>query len=82
MNYRNKLMSLSLIALAVFSACTNEMENGTHPGKGDQRLSFAVSMGGTNAWKPTAARVPAVGFHAFVPPILTATLKRWSPFPG
>ena len=54
MNYRNKLMSLSLIALAVFSACTNEMENGTHPGKGDQRLSFAVSMGGTNAWKPTA----------------------------
>lgn len=40
MNYRNKLMSLSLIALAVFSACTNEMENGTHPGKGDQRLSF------------------------------------------
>lgn len=54
MNYRNKLMSLSLIALAVFSACTNEMENGTHPGKGDQRLNFAVSMGGTNAWKPTA----------------------------
>lgn len=54
MNYRNKLMSLSLIARAVFSACTNEMENGTHPGKGDQRLSFAVSMGGTNAWKPTA----------------------------
>ena len=54
MNYRNKLMSLSLIALAVFSACTNEMENGTHPGKGDQRLSFAVSMGGTNVWKPTA----------------------------
>ena len=54
MNYRNKLMSLSLIALAVFSACANEMENGTHPGKGDQRLSFAVSMGGTNAWKPTA----------------------------
>lgn len=54
MNYRNKLMNLSLIALAVFSACTNEMENGTHPGKGDQRLSFAVSMGGTNAWKPTA----------------------------
>lgn len=54
MTARKKLMSLSLIALAVFSACTNEMENGTHPGKGDQRLSFAVSMGGTNAWKPTA----------------------------
>lgn len=54
MNYRNKLMNLSLIALAVFSACSDEVENGTHPGKGDQRLSFAVSMGGTNAWKPTA----------------------------
>lgn len=53
MNYRNKLMSLSLIALAVFSACSDEVENGTHPGKGDQRLSFAVSMGGANAWKPT-----------------------------
>lgn len=61
MNYRNKLMSLSLIALAVFSACTNEMENGTHPGKGDQRLSFAVSMGGTNAWKPTAGTRAASG---------------------
>ena len=48
MNYRNKLMNLSLIALAVFSACSDEVENGTHPGKGDQRLSFAVSMGGTN----------------------------------
>jgi len=54
MNYRNKLMSLSLIALVVFSACSDEVENGTHPGKGDQRLSFAVSMGGANAWKPTA----------------------------
>lgn len=61
MNYRNKLMNLSLIALAVFSACTNEMENGTHPGKGDQRLSFAVSMGGTNAWKPTAGTRAASG---------------------
>lgn len=63
MNYRNKLMSLSLIALAVFSACTDEVENGGHPGKGDQRLSFAVSMGGANAWKPTggtrAASAPA-----------------------
>ena len=43
MNYRNKLMNLSLIALAVFSACSDEVENGTHSGKGDQRLSFAVS---------------------------------------
>ena len=53
MNYRNKLMSLSLIALAAFSACSDEVENGGRPGKGDQRLSFAVSMGGANAWKPT-----------------------------
>lgn len=61
MNYRNKLMNLSLIALAVFSACSDEVENGTHPGKGDQRLSFAVSMGGTNAWKPTAGTRAASG---------------------
>ena len=27
MNYRNKLMNLSLIALAVFSACSDEVEN-------------------------------------------------------
>lgn len=46
MNYRNKLMSLSLIALAVFSACTNEMENGTHPGKGDQRFELRRKYGG------------------------------------
>lgn len=61
MNYRNKLMNLSLIALAVFSACSDEVENGTHPGKGDQRLSFAVSMGGTNVWKPTAGTRAASG---------------------
>lgn len=61
MNYRNKLMNLSLIALAVFSACSDEVENGTHPGKGDQRLSFTVSMGGTNAWKPTAGTRAASG---------------------
>lgn len=54
-------MNLSLIALAVFSACSDEVENGTHPGKGDQRLSFAVSMGGTNAWKPTAGTRAASG---------------------
>lgn len=27
MNYKNKLMSLSLILLAMFSACTDEVEN-------------------------------------------------------
>ena len=54
-------MNLSLIALAVFSACSDEVENGTHPGKGDQRLSFAVSMGGTNAWKPTGGTRAASG---------------------
>lgn len=61
MNYKNKLMGLSLILLAVFSACSDEVENGTHPGKGDQRLSFAVSMGGTNAWKPTGGTRAASG---------------------
>ena len=28
MNFRNKWIGLSLIALAVFSACTDEVENG------------------------------------------------------
>ena len=28
MNYKNKLMGLSLILLAAFSACTDDVENG------------------------------------------------------
>ena len=62
MNYRNKLMGLSLIALAAFSACSDEVENGSQrPGNGDHCLSFAVSMGGTNAWKPTGGTRAASG---------------------
>ena len=44
MNYKSKLMGLSLILLAAISACTNEMENGgSAPGMDDHRISFAVS---------------------------------------
>lgn len=44
-------MSLSLIALTVFSACTDEVENGgQRPVKGDHSLSFAVSTPGSQAW--------------------------------
>ena len=51
MNYRNKWIGLSLIALAVFSACTDEVENGgLRPGKGDHSLSFAVSTPGWQAF--------------------------------
>lgn len=51
MNYRNRLMSLSLIVLTVFSACTDEVENGgQRPVKGDHSLSFAVSTPGSQAW--------------------------------
>lgn len=51
MTARKRLMSLSLIALAVFSACTDEVENGgQRPVKGDHSLSFAVSTPGSQTW--------------------------------
>ena len=64
MNYRNRLMILSFIALAVFSACTDEVENGgQRPVKGDHRLSFAVSTPGSQTWTKAdgthAASAPA-----------------------
>lgn len=44
MNYKSKLMGLSLILLAAISACTDEVENGgSVPGMDDHRISFAVS---------------------------------------
>ena len=44
MNYKSKLMGLSLILLAAISACTDEMENGgSAPGMDDHRISFAVN---------------------------------------
>lgn len=43
MNYKNKLMGLSLILLAAFSACTNDVENGGRDsGTDDHRITFAV----------------------------------------
>lgn len=43
MNYKNKLMGLSLILLAVFSACSDEVENGGRDsGTDDHRITFAV----------------------------------------
>ena len=54
MNYMNKLMGVSFIALAAFSACTDETENGERTLPGDRSLSFAVSTGGTNTWMPTS----------------------------
>lgn len=63
MNYKNKLIGMSLIALASFSACTDESENVSRPLSGDHSLSFAVSTGRINSWKPTggtrAASAPA-----------------------
>ena len=53
MNYRNKLMGVSLIVLAALTACTDETENGGRTLPGDRSLSFSVSTGGTNAWIPT-----------------------------
>ena len=64
MNFKNKWIGLSLIALAVFSACTDEVENGgLRPGKGDHSLSFAVSTPGWQAFTKAdgthAASAPA-----------------------
>ena len=64
MNYRNRLMILSFIVLAVFSACTDEVENGgQRPVKGDHSLSFAVSTPGAQTWTKAdgthAASAPA-----------------------
>ena len=64
MTARKRLMSLSLIALAVFSACTDEVENGgQRPVKGDHSLSFAVSTPGSQTWTKAdgtrAASTPA-----------------------
>jgi len=51
MNYKNKLMGLSLILLAMFSACTDEVEKGGRDSDtGDHRITFAVGT--------AAARVP------------------------
>lgn len=50
MNYKNKLIGMSLIALAAFSSCTDEAENGSRPLSGDHSLSFAVSTGRMNSW--------------------------------
>lgn len=52
MNYRNKLIGVSFIALAALSACTDETENGGRTLPGDRSLSFAVSTKGANSWKP------------------------------
>ena len=50
MNYKNKLMSLSLILLAMFSACTDEVENGGRDsGTGDHRITFAVGTAAPDA---------------------------------
>ena len=64
MKARKRLMSLSLIALAVFSACTDEVGNGGQlPVKGDHSLSFAVSTPGSQTWTKAdgtrAASAPA-----------------------
>lgn len=43
MNYKNKLMGLSLILLVAFSACTDDVENGGRDsGTDDHRITFAV----------------------------------------
>ena len=65
MDYRNKLITgLSLVALAAFTACTDETENGGRTLPGDHSLSFTVSTAGTNGWKPANGTRAASGFGA------------------
>lgn len=65
MDYRNKLiMGLSLVALAALSACTDDAENGSRPLPGDHSLSFAVSTGSANGWKPANGTRAVSGFGA------------------
>lgn len=63
MNYRNKLIGVSFIALAALSACTDETDNGGRTLPGDRSLSFTVGTKGANSWKPAngtrAASAPA-----------------------
>lgn len=50
MNYKNKLMGLSLILLAMFFACTDEVENGgSDSDTGDHRITFAVGTAAPDA---------------------------------
>lgn len=50
MNYKNKLMGLSLILLAMFSACTDEVEKGGRDSDtGDHRITFAVGTAAPDA---------------------------------
>lgn len=59
MNYKNKLMGLSLIILAMFSACTDDVENGGRDsGTGDHRITFAVGTAAPDA------RTRADGSHS------------------
>lgn len=65
MNYRNKLItSLSLVALAALSACTDDAENGGRTLPGDHSLSFVVSTKSANGWKPANGTRAASGFGA------------------
>lgn len=49
MNYKSKLMSLSLILSAALSACSDEMESGLRPANSDY-IAFTVNMPGSEGW--------------------------------
>ena len=49
MNYKSKLMGLSLILSAALSACSDEMESGLRPANSDY-IAFTVNMSGSEGW--------------------------------
>ena len=64
MNYRNKLMSLSLVALAAFSACTNEVENSGNEAQDGSLMTFTVDMQSPSRWQNGKATRAASGSEA------------------
>ena len=66
MNYKSKLMGLSLILLAAISACTDEMENGLRPANGNV-MTFTVNTPGSDGNNTRAAADSAAVSKTYAP---------------
>ena len=66
MNYKSKLMGLSLILLAAISACTDEMENGLRPANGNV-MTFTVNTPGSDGNNTRAADDSAAVSKTYAP---------------
>ena len=66
MNYKSKLMGLSLILLAAISACTDEMENGLRPANGNV-MTFTVNTPGSDGNNTRTAADSAAVSKTYAP---------------